>query len=170
MPDIVPKLWRLLRHSKNWKQNQPPLEVAQFQALNMMWTYPTYHTQWLTSREQAKWSKKENNKSHPLFVSAFKFNAQIWGLTPSYLSRELKHFSFPIESGNGCNSGTHLELKIRLNGCEALSTSPEEISGAISIPVHKCNHTSCMSSMSLSLPLQLCKLLWKYLNRAWKTK
>lgn len=53
-------------------------------------------------------------------------------------------------------------------GVRHFQTSPEEISGTISIPAHKHNHAPCTSSMSLPLSFQLCKLLWKHLNRAWE--
>lgn len=73
------------------------MEAAQFETLNKMKAYPMYHIQWSDIRGTIKTIKKENNKSHPLFVSAFKFNAQIWGLAPSYSERKQKPFLFPIE-------------------------------------------------------------------------
>lgn len=97
VPDILPKLWRLLRHSKNWKQNQQPLEVAQFEALNMMWTYPMSHTQWVPSREQAKWSKKKT------------INPILYFLVPSNLMCRFGAWLLPIQQGNW--SPFHFVLK-----------------------------------------------------------
>lgn len=170
VPDIPPKLDGLLALSNKWKNPQHWRTVLETVCVwDLKEDEDLSHVSYSLSdiRVTSTAIKRENNKSHSLFVSApqhFKLSkAPRFGSWLFPIQNEcLKTCSVPVDVG------THSKLKIRLNEYVALCTSPEEISGAITSPVSKRNHVSYMSWMTLSFSFHLCKLLWKYLNKTQK--